>query len=493
MRDTPLNRSLASVPAPTPSAAGRLRPGAWVIAAAGVVLSGLLIWSPMFYAGAIGGVAVTLVILLRPWLGFALTVLTIPLEASGNLGNLLPFINVTPAKIFAGLTMAAFAVHVLQRHARLVWTREATLLMIFFGIAVVSVAGSNDRSAGYQALIRLGSTCAFYLLAANMMRDVRDVRRAIVLLVAASTLTFGFAIAQRFMPSMAFDMRSGWDTSDQRFGVERQTVDAGAEAFIERSSGTSVHSIIMAVNTAIVVAPLVALMETAGNPPQRLLAAAASAIAAGAAAASFSRTGFLLYLALLAALVILGVLRITPLRLGLAGTAALLAFALAPAPFRDRILSLSSYSLGGSESLQIRAELWRAGVGIVGDNPLFGMGLGNTVMLREYWDHPLNGGYMTVHNAYLQVAMEVGLPGLVVLIWFFALTLRVLYRAVQRLRHTAPREAIFAASLLCGIGALLVAGSALDFMNQSFKNAWLYIATSAAFARISDERPEHPG
>lgn len=92
------------------------------------------------------------------------------------------------------------------------------------------------------------------------------------------------------------------------------------------------------------------------------------------------------------------------LALGAVLLAVLLLLAVAPPP---ALRFLSDTSAAG------RPQLWRWGLDLIADYPFTGSGLGSTMMVLSSYVLMLHVGFIHhVHNLYLQVAVEQGLPGL---------------------------------------------------------------------------------
>ena len=75
-----------------------------------------------------------------------------------------------------------------------------------------------------------------------------------------------------------------------------------------------------------------------------------------------------------------------------------------------------NYQAGGG-----RIELWKRGLGMIIDNPLIGAGMGQ-YQVAEGLLHKGQGGWKwsTAHNSYLQIGVELGLPGLIVYLMMLA-------------------------------------------------------------------------
>lgn len=88
------------------------------------------------------------------------------------------------------------------------------------------------------------------------------------------------------------------------------------------------------------------------------------------------------------------------------------------------------------KAIVLRLDIWSRGLNMIRDMPLTGIGI-NTFPLIQTHFYPgfLLGPEPHAHNLYLQTALDLGIPGLIALLWFFiawAVRVRVNYQNNQR-------------------------------------------------------------
>src|SRR5262249_24351344 len=123
--------------------------------------------------------------------------------------------------------------------------------------------------------------------------------------------------------------------------------------------------------------------------------------------------------------------------------AALLAVAifipLVPKDDFERMLDLKRYTAGRAATLNIRLRYWNAGLRILWDHLRFGVGVGNEKAIpAEIKD--MDVGTQSVHNIYLQVALETGIVGWLAFFSFVGLSFFYARAAARNLRHRAGWE-----------------------------------------------------
>lgn len=142
-----------------------------------------------------------------------------------------------------------------------------------------------------------------------------------------------------------------------------------------------------------------------------------------------------------------------------------------------------------------RLKLWQAGLQMVRDHPLAGIGLGNfKFKVQKYAAHNANLDHIA-HNAYLEIAAEMGLPALLLYLLILFSAWRDLDRAA-RLENLPGWMKTSAEGLQAGLLSFCVAQVFLSA--QYTKMLWLVIALSACMptlcriALAESAEPEQP-
>jgi O-antigen ligase len=127
-------------------------------------------------------------------------------------------------------------------------------------------------------------------------------------------------------------------------------------------------------------------------------------------------------------------------------------FALGPADARDRFLSIFDPQHPRNAE---RLLIWRHGVSLVAERPLFGAGLVVPAELMHREVVTPDGTirvHSHMHNAYLQIAVSMGLPALAVFAWWMV----ELFRAAGRAAHHTIRN-LWEEGLVLAYPAILLA------------------------------------
>jgi O-antigen ligase len=127
--------------------------------------------------------------------------------------------------------------------------------------------------------------------------------------------------------------------------------------------------------------------------------------------------------------------------------------ALVPAGYIDRLATITDISADRTGSAQGRWQDFIVASEIVASNPIVGVGIGNdAIALNRYRGTET---WRSVHNAYLQYAVDLGLPGLLLFAWLHIMCFRNA-RAVER-RAAADPAMRHLGHLAAGIQISLVA------------------------------------
>lgn len=140
----------------------------------------------------------------------------------------------------------------------------------------------------------------------------------------------------------------------------------------------------------------------------------------------------------------------------------------------------------GAGSVTERLDLWSAGLRIVADAPVVGVGPGNYPFELQRYATSLQG--MAAHNNYVHIAAETGVPGFVLYAGLFALALIAAQRAGR-----GPQKALrrpVATGVQVSLGAYLVAG--LFISRHDMVLAYVLAGWAAALGAATIGRPASP-
>jgi O-antigen ligase len=134
-------------------------------------------------------------------------------------------------------------------------------------------------------------------------------------------------------------------------------------------------------------------------------------------------------------------------------------------------------------STQARIMAWKAGGRMIANHPLLGVGLGNFKPLMPQYADPRTSVDTVAHNTYIEVAAELGLPGLVVFIGFLFFSYRSLEKVRKRAR-IAGREFPYYAALGLQSGFVGYMVGAFFMSAEYQKLFWLVIILSMCLPRL---------
>jgi putative inorganic carbon (HCO3(-)) transporter len=143
--------------------------------------------------------------------------------------------------------------------------------------------------------------------------------------------------------------------------------------------------------------------------------------------------------------------------------AAVAGFAISPQPVKERVLSIVRPH-GETDSNRHRYVTWRTGVAMIQARPVLGLG---PEMVEKRFDEfvppditrPLpDGWYGHLHNLYLQIAAERGLPALALMLWLLGTFARDWIRAARRFQAGRGDERFVLQAAMAVLISVLVNG-----------------------------------
>ena len=219
-----------------------------------------------------------------------------------------------------------------------------------------------------------------------------------------------------------------------------------------------------------------ALMVTSRRLLPRLVACGALLLGIAGVIVTFSRAGFLTLAAMgLVGLLALG--RRRPLALLVAVVVLAVASTMLPQGYFERLSTITNIESDTTGSAQGRWNDALVAMEVAARNPITGVGLDQNVLALN---QERGATWREVHNVYLQYAVDLGLPGLVLFLALFV----SLFRTAGRVRRAGRqlkggRDAAVAAG---GVQVALVAFAVAAFFHPVAYQFYFFLAAGLALA-----------
>jgi O-antigen ligase len=176
------------------------------------------------------------------------------------------------------------------------------------------------------------------------------------------------------------------------------------------------------------------LIVSAKSASGRCVAAIAAALGAVAVVLTFSRAGFLT-LATTSLLFTWWLLRRrAPGKAAVLLIAGLSTIPLMPKGYADRLSTITDIEADQTGSAEGRWRDYQVALGVVAQNPIFGAGIGQDILAMN---ESRGDDWVSVHNAFLEYAVDLGIPGLVLFVWLYITCVRSA-RKVERQALAKP-------------------------------------------------------
>jgi O-antigen ligase len=168
-------------------------------------------------------------------------------------------------------------------------------------------------------------------------------------------------------------------------------------------------------------------------------------------------------------------------------------FAMAPSQVLQRISEIQFQGVaetGPEVSTRARVELARAGIAMMVDHPLFGVGLGQFQSVEFHYNPMLmsfEANPHVAHNTYVQLGAEGGIPTLFLYLAILGVTLSTC-RSARKMPGVSEDVAALALALQVGLIGIMVAEFFLTA--QYIKEIWVFISLAPNLYAISSQAAE---
>jgi putative inorganic carbon (hco3(-)) transporter len=424
-------------------------------AALGVIVAGLSIYTARDPTGvllAVGVAVIVLVCALRVDVALLLLVATAPLEGAFAFGA---DSQLTIAKLAGALAFGSFFLFALATHRRLLFDRSHAIIVLILALALLSTLQAEDVPQGLSTTVRYASFVGLYVVVSQFVGHHGLQRRIAWVLSLGGTLA-GVLMIENFVAERTFQATLTYAQPNDTAFVLATTLPLTFWLLRERFA-------------------------------VRLAAVLMISVMSAGIVLSFSR-GALVGLGAAALVHVLTERRHALLILLGALAAVVATFTFVRANPGQIELGLEKKQSIAQSNVQSRLDAWRGAVELVEERPLLGVGPGN--FRNHFYDAtgnpPGTEKVVVVHNAYLDVAAELGVLAMLLFLAYVGL---ILWRANDAVGARAGPPG-FAAALR---SALIVAAVASLFLSeQYYAPLWLLGGLATALWRETRPPPQEP-
>lgn len=414
------------------------------------------------------------VLMLSPSLSFLLTSLVVPVERLGRLTDDSAMYTISLMRIVGTITLASLLLTALLRRQRLHFGSAFWVYLLYLGIALTGLFHSTHMLGTVRHCGAILGNLLFLFIAINLGRSHRLARNAVAVWLFATTVAGIYTIITwHFGPGVA-DAALG--ATDARFttvltdGSEWEALDT-----VARATGPTSHSAVYGMNLITSLPLYLYFFKHQASRTWKWLILLALGITLYNVLLTNTRAVILVAALTIGLCALRGLFRLSTGGVALALAAVLATAPLIPSAIWTRVLDTSNYTESKSATLRARLEYWSAGLDIIHDHWLTGIGVGNQLEVPKRINF-ISAEETTVHNEYIYTAMEVGIGGWLVFFGFVALMYVAARRAERMAPHCLPpRElhADFFVAIQMSMIATLIFGMQVDVFHFPLKGWWL--------------------
>jgi hypothetical protein len=457
--------------------------------------SGALAGSPWLVLGLPVGALLVAWLLLSPAAAFLLTTLIIPIERLGRLTADDAMYTISLMRIVGTFALGSYLLHAVVTRQRLRFGAAFWIYTLYFGLALLGLFHSSHPLGTFRACSAILGNLLFFMLVINIVRSAQLARWGISLWLVSTTLICIFTILTWHFGQGVSE--AGLGDTDSRFAtVMVDTSEWEALDSIARAAGPTSHSAVYAINLILTLPFFFYFRHHARTLAARLLITVGLLLVLYNIFLTNTRAAMMLAAGVVLVCGIKGMYRITAggVMAALLGLMALLP--LVPDAVWSRVLDPTNYSTERSATLRIRFEYWSAGLDIIAENPITGIGVGNQVEIPKHikGDAPEE---TTVHNEYIMTGMEVGVFGWLVFFGFVGTVWWACQSASRMAARAAPGTTLppdFFLAIQIAMVATLVYGLQVDVFHFPLKGWWLIAGISwAQYLNLTSISMNPPG
>lgn len=308
------------------------------------------------------------------------------------------------ALIVAALTLAVFIPTQLGLENRITAKlREVKLAVALLLTGLLSIPLALEPTRAFQGSIEFFKVIVMFIVMVNVVRTENRLRRLILLVLSVSCVLSLAAVN---------------DYAHGNLALEGRRIAGLIGGLFSNPNDLALHLVTM-------IPISLALFLGSRGPLKKSIYLICSLLLMIGMVVTFSRGGFLGFVCVIAFLAWKVARRNRVIFGAVALTLVLMAVALAPGAYRSRLATT------GDDSALARTDELKRSILVAARHPLFGVGMDNYILYSNT--------NKATHNAYTQVAADMGLVAFLLYVWFLVSPFNRL-RRIEAATHTSARQ-----------------------------------------------------
>jgi hypothetical protein len=466
------------------------------LAAGGIFFLGA-VRSPILGVGVLLGIFGFLLVLRYPGVGMALLTFLIPLERMQRFTDDTATFSISLMRILALMCLAGILVHRISEKRSLRLDPSMFLYSGYVLLAMLALFYSTDLEGTKRAVGNILANCMLFVLFINYFEKTTQIRLAIWIWLAAnlagaiySTYDWHFGSGRSGGVQTEFDPGEGAQLAQNRWATvweDRAEWESLGGLSLRRSMGPTSHAAVYGINLIMTIPFFFYLLKRHRKLWQKAALVLGLGIIGYNILLTNTRAVILMALIICLLCLIFGLFTIRTYQVlaGLIGLAIMLP--VLPKDLYNRVLNPENYSANNSGAMRVRFFYWEAASRILEDHFLFGVGVGNEKVVPQYVKSGFAADQTSVHNIFLQVAIEVGIIGWLLFFSFVGMMFYYARKAAQWFQRRAggEDEGQILVCIQVGMLAVLLFGLQVDVFNFPLKGWWLMAAIAVVLYRRS--------
>ncbi len=444
--------------------------------------------STTFILLALCGLGLALAIATHPTVGLLVIAFMIPLERFGRITSDASNFTISVMRIVGFLAIGGWLLHVMLKKKQIQLGAAFWLYVGYLILAFGSFLYTTDNVGTSRLSGMLLSNILFFVVVIGICSSYRMAKLGTSLWLLATVLIGVYSIYDWHFSTNFVDLEDGVLASTERFrtvSIDNSEWESGMSQ-VKRSVGSSSHFASYGINLIGAVPFFFILLRQRPKWYFAALIWLSLFVVFYNVLLTNTRAVLLFFIIVVLLCVFRKIVTVKPPVI-LAGLLCIVAVTpFVKADIYERILDPAKYTSRGSGTLRIRLAYWGIGWEIFQENWFLGTGIGNELEIPKRSFEKWVPKRTSVHNAYLNMLIELGVVGFVVFFSFVGLLLYQSFQAARLFREQRKDEEYWY-MVACQVSmiSVILFGVQCEVYHFPLKGWWYVAGATVVMHRIA--------